>query len=203
MCALALPLTHCTPTAPYRLLQVIESKGFSVLSGSAVGLGVVDTALGLLIVTCGYRYLFALRLYAMLVGLLEVAQIAVAALFLIEDTQQTIIDKMNPPADIRQWVDDHLAITGYVLIAVVCFQAVSLVLVFVQSCNVSKSFEEEEADRASLLSGGSSTLLGSGSKKDRLMGGLGAAYDAEAGFPSASDRYREKASKYYEKYGLK
>ena len=53
------------------------------LYGSILALGALNAAFGAIILTCGYRNLFLLRLYGFVLGLLEIAQAAVATLFMV------------------------------------------------------------------------------------------------------------------------
>jgi hypothetical protein len=195
---------------PLSLYLVIETKAVSVLSGAALGLGVVDAAMGLLLVCCGTRSVFYLRLYAMVIGLLELAQITIAALFLTPDTQQKIITTLDLPADVLDKVENNLNVTGYILIGVVSFQAVSLLLVFLQQFQVDRGFDESNVDEEALLgsSGGylSSFGYGKAAKRDAKRGGMdkfGALEDENEGAASASTRYKDRNSKYYSKYGLR
>ena len=58
-------------------------------------------AVGLLLVACGAKSLGYLRLYAFVIGLVSLAEVSASALFIAPQTQQRIIDAINPPADIR------------------------------------------------------------------------------------------------------
>jgi hypothetical protein len=197
----------CTVLVFHSLYLVIESKAITVMSGIALGLGVIDTAMGLLLTCCGARSTFYLRLYSLVIGLIELAQIVIAALFLVPDTQQKIISAINPPADLQDWVENNLNVTGYILIAIVIFQAISLVLVFVQSCTIEQGFSETNPDEEKLLGGNSGYLGGFGydqaSRRDKKRDKFGALEDEGAIAPTAADRYRDKHSKYYSKYGLR
>ena len=53
------------------------------LYGSLLGLGVLDAAFGLVVLSCGYSNLFFLRLYGLVLGLLEIAQASIAVLFMV------------------------------------------------------------------------------------------------------------------------
>lgn len=185
----------------YSIYMISEAKGISVLSGIVLGLGVIDSSLGLLLSSCGYSSLFYLRLYAFIVGLLELAQICIAILFLVPSTQQRIIDTINPPADLKTKIEANLAISGWVLLAVVAFQGLTLVLVLAQQCVLDRGFDESEFDQESLLGSSSSSK----SKKSKSKGGKDrfGAIDDEVASTAAAGRYKEKASRYYEKYGLK
>ncbi len=174
----------------YSLYMISQLKGINVLSGTTLGLGVVDSSLALILVTCGWQRVFYLRLYAFIIGLLELAQVAVAVLFLMPKTQQNIIDTINPDADLKKALEANLGVAGWVLLAIVAFQALTLVLVLMQSCAVDAGFSESSYDSEALLGGTKSK------KADRF----GALDDEMAN--AASSKYKEKASKYYEKYGL-
>ena len=189
--------------AGYGVYLVIGSKGLSVMSGLALALGLVDAAMGMSLVCCGHASLFYLRLYGMVVGLLELAQISVAVLFIVPQTQGRILDTIAPPDNLRAWIQANIELTGYVLLGIVGFQAIALLLVFVQACYVDRAFDEDAvADGESLLGNSSGSYLstwGYSRKDDKRADRFGALADEEAGAPvSAADRYRSKAEKYYE-----
>lgn len=128
-------------------------------------------------------------------GLLELGQIAVAILFLTPSTRDNLIDTIAPPADLRSAILNNLTVAGYVMIAVVAFQAVTLALVLVQSCSLDTGFDESAYDQESLLGGKKGARSGGGGDR------FGALDDEVAA--SAASRYREKAGKFYSKYGVK
>jgi hypothetical protein len=194
--------------AGYGAYLVATTKGISVLSGIAIGLGVVDTIMGLLLACFGASSLFFLRLYGLVIGLLELAQISAAVMFIMPQTREQIINSINPPIDIRNLIEEQSATTGYILLGVCGFQAVTLFLVFVQACLLDRGFDEAAAERAtdneSLLgkSGGYLSTFGYGDRESKNKDRFGALADEESA-PSAADRYRTKAEKYYTKYGKK
>ena len=187
---------------------VATTKGISVLSGIAIGLGVVDIIMGLLLACFGASSLFFLRLYGLVIGLLELAQISAAVMFIMPQTREQIINSINPPGDIRDLIEQQSSTTGYILLGVCGFQAVTLFLVFVQACLLDRGFDEAAAERAtdneSLLgkSGGYLSTFGYGDRESKNKDRFGALADEESA-PSAADRYRTKAEKYYTKYGKK
>ena len=187
---------------------IATQKGISVLSGIAIGLGVVDTIMGLLLACFGASSLFFLRLYGLVIGLLELAQISAAVMFIMPQTRAQIINSINPPSDIRDLIEEQSSTTGYILLGVCGFQAVTLLLVFVQACLLDRGFDEAAAERAtdneSLLgkSGGYLSTFGYGDRESKNKDRFGALADEESA-PSAADRYRTKAEKYYTKYGKK
>jgi len=198
--------------ASYGIYLMGQSKSISVLSGIAVGLGIVDIVMGLLLACFGASSLFFLRLYGLVIGLLELAQISAAVMFIIPQTRDQIINSINPPADIRSTLEGQSSTVGYILLGVCGFQAITLLLVFVQACLLDRGFDEEAAEKAadneSLLgkSGGYLSTFGYGDRDNKRKGGdrFGALADEEAASaPSAADRYRTKAEKYYTKYGKK
>jgi len=194
--------------AGYGAYLVATTKGISVLSGIAIGLGVVDTIMGLLLACFGASSLFFLRLYGLVIGLLELAQISAAVMFIMPQTREQIINSINPPSDIRNLIEEQSATTGYILLGVCGFHAVTLLLVFVPACLLDRGFDEAAAERAtdneSLLgkSGGYISTFGYGDRESKNKDRFGALADEESA-PSAADRYRTKAEKYYTKYGKK
>ena len=197
------------------LIVAPNAGGFSALSGAALALGAIDATMGLALTCCGHNSLFFLRLYALVVGLLELGQVSAAVLFILPETQDRIINAIDPPANVRSWLASNISTTGFVLLGVVAFQAVTLLLVFAQACVVDRGFDEDAvADNESLLSSSSSagaSYLSSfgyaarGKSRNAAAGAdrFGALADEEHAAPSAADRYRSKAEKYYSKYGLR
>jgi hypothetical protein len=186
--------------AGYGAYLVATTKGISVLSGIAIGLGVVDTIMGLLLACFGASSLFFLRLYGLVIGLLELAQISAAVMFIMPQTREQIINSINPPIDIRNLIEEQSATTGYILLGVCGFQAVTLFLVFVQACLLDRGFDEAAAERAtdneSLLgkSGGYLSTFGYGDRESKNKDRFGALADEDSA-PSAAERYRTKAEK--------
>ena len=124
----------------------------------------------------------------------ELIQIALAICFQVDSTRAQILNNLNLPSDVMSKLSANTAVAGYLLISAAAFLAISLVLVFIQSCSLDKGFNESGYDRESLLGGASP-------KKDRF-GALGDEMGGSPSAPTASDRYREKHSSYYSKYGL-
>ena len=192
----------------YGIYLIGTLKGVSVLSGIAVGLGIVDTIMGLLLACFGATSLFFLRLYGLIIGLLELAQISAAVMFIVPQTRDQIINSINPPDNIKTLLVNQSATTGYILLGVCGFQAVTLLLVFVQACLLDRGFDEAAAERVSdnesLLgkSSGYLSTFGYGDRESKNKDRFGALADEESA-PSAADRYRTKAEKYYTKYGKK
>ena len=146
----------------YGLYLVVDAKGLSVMSGLALALGVIDALLGMAMLCCGHASLFYLRLYGLVLGLVELAQVAVAVMFILPQTQGRIIETINPPDNLRAWIQANLSTTGYVLLGIVAFQAVALLLVFAQACVVDRAFDEEAvADNEALLGSAGASYLSS------------------------------------------
>jgi len=174
--------------AGYAVYMIVVAKGVNALSGSVLALGAIDAGLALALVTCGASSVFLLRLYAFVIGLLELGQIAVAALFLVPSTQASVINAIGPPADLRKSLEANLPVAGYVLLAVVGFQGLTLALVLAQSCSLDGGFDERAYEREALSAGGRYASL---------------VADDEAGATTAAAaRYKAKASKYYDKYNI-
>ena len=215
---LAVRVTNLVVTAlglglvAYGLYLVADAKSLSVMSGLALALGTVDALLGLAMLCCGSASLFYLRLYGLVLGLVELGQVAVAVMFILPQTQGRIIETINPPDNLRAWIQANLSTTGYVLLGIVGFQAVALLLVFAQACVVDRAFDEEAvADNEALLGSAGASYLSSfgyaarGKTRSAAAGAdrFGALADEEHAAPSAAERYRSKAEKYYAKYGLR
>lgn len=173
--------------AGYAVYMIAGAKGVNALSGSVLALGGVDAGLALLLVTCGTNSVFFLRLYAFVIGLLELGQIAVAILFLVPSTQASVINAISPPADLRKSLEANLTDAGYVLLAVVGFQALTLALVLAQSCSLDAGFDERAYDRESLLGGGRFSALATND-------------DEGAATTAAAAKYKARTQKYYDKY---
>jgi hypothetical protein len=196
----------------YGLYLVAIEKNLSVMSGLALALGAIDAVLGVSMLCCGSASLFYLRLYGLVLGLVELAQVAVAVMFILPQTQGRIIETINPPAELRAWIQGNLSTTGYVLLGIVAFQAIALLLVFAQACVVDRGFDEDAvADNEALLGSAGASYLSSfgyaarGKPRSAAAGAdrFGALADEEHAAPSAAERYRSKAEKYYAKYGLR
>lgn len=179
----------------YAIKMIMDAKGINALSGTTLALGIIDAALGLLLLSCGYSSLFYLRFYAFILGLIELGQIAVAAMFLTPSTRDKLIDAINPPADVRSEVLSNVQVAGFILIGVVAFQGLTITLVLLQSCALDTGFDENEYDQER-------ALLPSSRKGGRSAGGADkfGALDDEVAASAASSRYREKNEKYYQKY---
>ena len=165
---LAVRVTNLVVTAlglglvAYGLYLVADAKSLSVMSGLALALGTVDALLGLAMLCCGSASLFYLRLYGLVLGLVELGQVAVAVMFILPQTQGRIIETINPPDNLRAWIQANLSTTGYVLLGIVAFQAVALLLVFAQACVVDRAFDEEAvADNEALLGSAGASYLSS------------------------------------------
>ena len=89
----------------------VKSAGMTLPAGVALGLGVIDLIGGLWLATCGYRQLCALRFFLLVNGMLLLAELVVAILFVVPSEQQTIIDKMDLQPDVRKWVEANIAYT--------------------------------------------------------------------------------------------
>lgn len=221
-----------------------------------IALGVIDVTFGLIVVVC-YRSLFLLRcvttrifpsegthparshpcptpstrLYGLIIGLLELAQITIAILFKIEGTRNQLIDEASFDDKTVQRLKDLADPASWVLLGIVGFQLIVVVLVFFQMRALDKPFDECAwwcarfahfpptfsliacFHRSSHLTPPSPHLAAAyeeeATQARSLLGAggggkdrFGALSDELAG-PSASDRYKEKHGSYYAKYGLK
>ena len=53
----------------FGIYMTVEVKGFSTVPVLVLCLGTIDTLFGLIIVTCGFKSIFVLRLYMLILGL--------------------------------------------------------------------------------------------------------------------------------------
>jgi hypothetical protein len=178
---------------------IVHYSSVNTVSGTMLGLGIVNAVWASTMVVC-YKRQFWLKLYVLVIGLIEIAQIVLASLFMVPAEQQDIIDAIDPPADLRGWLEDNLSTSGYVLIAIVAFQLVALFFVMTQICATTKSFDEEFSDSAALLSAGSD--FGYGNRQGKLItsGDRFNALADEGLTAAATDRARSKYASYYDKY---
>ena len=160
-------------------------------AGIALGLGAVDLLGGAWIVSCGWRQLCALRAFLLINGLLLLAELAVAILFAVPSQQATIIDKMDLQPTIRQWVEDHIGLTTYILLAAVGVKVAATFFIAMQACSRSANFDEDAYGAAPRRAAGREALLDNAGS---------ASSDIEA---RAFDRYKEKNAGIYEKYAVK
>lgn len=170
-------------------------KGASIsLSGAALALGLIDATMALLMVTCGHSRLFFLRLYTLILGMLEIAQAVICGLFLSPSYQQRIIDDLSGSSDLQSWVQSNLNVAGYFFLTVVAFQALALLLVVIQCYSLDKGFDDSAWDSGK-----------SGAKGAGKSGGRDDSYAAlrdEGQMEAATSRSRDKYGAFYEKYGL-
>jgi hypothetical protein len=169
----------------YSIFFAIKAHSFGAPSGVALALGGIDLFMGLVLLTCGYRTRFFLRLFLLVNGLLVIGEIVVCVLFAIPSQQDTIIARMDLDGDVKQWVTDNIKTTTYIFAAVIAMKVVAVAVVVLQLCAMREGFDEGK-------------YLPRGGKKDALL----ANKDAESA-EAAFSRYREKNSSLYEKYGIK
>ena len=109
------------------------------ISDAALALGFIDTLLGVLVLACGYRSLFILRLYGLVMSFLVLAELTVAIVFLVDKSK---LDTTTCAGDQTGSFARGAAATPWIILAVAVFQTVTLVLVFMQVCSVDKPFDE-------------------------------------------------------------
>lgn len=188
----------------YGIIFGVKSHSFAAPAAVPIALGLLDVLLGLIIVTCGYKRLFFLRLFMLANGLITLGEFTAAILFMVPDTRQKIIDAMGLSDDVLDWVTNNVSAAGYILLVMVAIKAVAVVLVGLQACQVNRSFEEGEEEDAQNLLKTSDTGYGMAKvKKEGLLAGdkFGALGD-EGETAGAAARYRERNAAMYEKYGL-
>jgi hypothetical protein len=190
----------------------------NIVTDASMGIGVIDLLLGLLVLSCGYRSLFILRLYGLIMSFLVVAEFVIAGLFLSKSSSVTSLSTC-PGDSTFQKAADSLA---WIILAIAVFQSLCLVLVFLQVCSVDK------VSKACLLRGGAPHLSltmhlpplprplshlftklqpfdENQYQEESFMGAGSDKYGAlsDEGVPSATDRYKQKHASFYSKYGLK
>lgn len=166
------------------IYAAVVDKKISARSGLPIGLGLVDALFGtLLVIPRGVRSLFFLRLYGLVMGLGELGQLAGAIIFLVPASQQQILKELGASEDTVA----ELNTAGYVLIGLTLLQALSLGLVFRQTCAQDRGFDENADFTEEALLGGNSKKSTDkfGALSDELEGGA---------VPTAVERYREKVS---------
>lgn len=166
----------------YAVFYCIKARGFGVPAGVALGLGLADAVMGTALMTCGYKALCALRTFLLVNGLLALAELVVAVLFLVPQTQSSIIADAALQPDALAWVQANLAIVGDIFIAAVTVKMVAVILVALQSCALARGFDEDAYGS-----------LGAAP----LVTATGAEVEA-----AAYGRYADKNKSVYEKYGL-
>jgi hypothetical protein len=207
-------------------------KEANAINGAAVGVGLLDFVMGTFMAAVGYRwkcfsqlycacgsaaappplfYVFPLshpppphththtttpRTAALVMGILVCCEIPLAAIFFLPDQRDKILNQLLPVgsgdanAKVRSDIVAQATAIAWFLIALAALQALSLCLAFMQICRLTETFDER------LYNDSASALLATRSPR-----GGNTFSDEEA--PSAANRYKTKASSYYEKYGLK
>jgi hypothetical protein len=163
----------------YGVYFAIKAQSFGAPSGVAIGLGLIDAAAGLALVTCGYKALCALRSFLLVNGLVTLGELIIAVLFTVPATRQTVIDDAQLQPDAKDFVTSNIATVGYILLGVIAIKVLACILVALQTCALARGFNEDEYEAA-----GSAPLVGA---------------DIEA---AAIGRYEAKNKSVYEKYGL-
>ena len=110
-------------------------KPLNTVAEAALGLGVVDLALGLVAIAC-YRSLFALRLYGLSMTFLVIAEFVVAILFFTNSP--TVSSFSTCDSDQALNFAKTKNAVSWIILAVAIFQSISLVFVFFQVCSVDK-----------------------------------------------------------------
>jgi hypothetical protein len=130
----------------YAVFFCIKAKGFGVPAGVALGLGLVDAVMGAALTTCGYKAVCALRTFLLVNGLLALAELVVAILFIVPQTQSSIIADAALQPDVLAWVQANISIVGDILIAAVAVKLVAVILVALQSCALARGFDDSAYD---------------------------------------------------------
>jgi hypothetical protein len=187
----------------YGSYLAVKFTSSPLMYGVCIGLGFVNFLLSSIILCCGHKSLFFLRLYAMVLGLLELVQIVIVVLLMVPSTQNKIVDAANLPDDLKTLLLNNINLVGYVLIGVVAFQGMVLVLVFSQMAVVDKGFDsDDEEDVSTALLSRNNTATASKASKIGKKGDRFSAL-ADEGLEEAKparNLYREKNKTMYEKY---
>lgn len=170
---------------------------FGVPSGVALGLGLADLLMGLLILTCGTNKLFALRLFLLVNGLILILDFVICVLFAIPSQQQVIIEKMQLEPSVASWVQEHITVATYILGAACLAKLITMLLVWMQSCKVARDASRLDDDER----GPDGKKLSRKEKKERAA--LLAEERVKQMEEAATSKYREKNADLYSKYSIK
>jgi hypothetical protein len=200
------------PRCSRSIYLIADYKTVMIVSGGLLGLGFVNVLFATLLLTCGYKRRFLLKLYLLCMGIVEIAQAVLASLFLVSSERASIIDAILPDSDennssLRNWLDGNVETAGAVLLTLVGVQLVALVFAGMQTCATDKSFDEDyqESQTSALLSAGDDNFgygRTAAARRDKLISS-GDRFNAladEGLSAAATDRARTKYSDYYTKY---
>ena len=128
----------------YAVWFAIKSQAFLIPSGVALGLGLIDAVMGMVLLTCGYKNLCALRTFLLLNGLLLIAELVVVVLLFLQSTRANIINDAQLIEPVKSFVADNLDLVCYLLMGALIVKLGALVLVSVQSCKLAQEFHDSE-----------------------------------------------------------
>lgn len=168
--------------AGYGAYLLATTKKFDLLGGSTLILGSLVGLLAVFVTCGGYAKPFVLRLFILFLLLASLTELVIASLFLAPGTQQSVIDTLSPPANLRQFIESNLTSCGAVWMSFVLLQVVAVIVLFCQIRIVRRELLEEE--ESELVSDRYSAIRHEEQKK------------------SASKKYREKNIEVYSKYNI-
>lgn len=135
----------------YAVWFAIKSSAFLLPSGVALGLGFADAVMGIVLLTCGYKILCALRTFLLINGLLFIAELVVTVLLFLPSTRASIISDAQLIDPVATFVNDNIDVCCYVLTAAMGVKLVAVVLVSMQTCVLSRGFDDSEYDGSAAL----------------------------------------------------
>ena len=113
----------------------------NVVFGAAVGIGLVDVLFSLLMLLAT-RNLFVLRLYGLIMGLLVIVELIIAIVFLADSNRIAGLHVATCENENSFNAAQKSQTTGWILLAVTVFQAITVGVVFIQVCYVDRPFDE-------------------------------------------------------------
>jgi hypothetical protein len=184
----------------YSITFSAKAQAFGAAGAIPLVLGIIDIGLALTMIFYGSKKMFFLRLYMLVSGLIVLAELVIAILFMVPDTQQQMIAALNLSGDqdLQDWVTNNIDVVGYLFFAMVAVKLVALFFTVFQAGNLYQAFDED----ADPLIG--NTGYGQRDRKDKLLakGDKFGALGDEGETNSAAARYKEKNSAFYEKYRI-
>eukprot|EP01138_Halocafeteria_seosinensis_P016417 gb/GECG01016748.1/.p1 GENE.gb/GECG01016748.1/~~gb/GECG01016748.1/.p1 ORF type:complete len:231 (+),score=31.73 gb/GECG01016748.1/:1-693(+) len=173
----------------YGAYLAIKKKGsVTSLSGVVLGVGIVNIVFPGGIILIGHKYRGCLHFNIFVQGMLFLAEITAAIVFLTQKTREDIMKKA--PKDERERVENHLKATAYVLFAIAVVQLIALATAYARSQGLIENWELDSDDVDE-----TGRALMKEEKKQR---------DEErerARVEKAKSRHYEKNKEFYERYG--
>lgn len=85
----------------YSIYLLVESHAFSIVSGSILAFGLIDTLIGIAVAIWGVNSRCCLDMWFWGFGLITIAQTVVAVLFFIPGTRDSILGEIKDPVSSR------------------------------------------------------------------------------------------------------